>query len=866
MKAVVAVSVLSILLLFISNFSEFQQTENTLSVQYSYIIPSKRLSSLELKVIGEDWKELNGRRLTMRNSVAYVGISITNESTSEKNVIIYNRGYNFYTELLKPQSMGAVTLGRHGDIVPISESPLKHYKAAFPVLVPAGSATSYILEYQGPRGIVIAPGVNTFETWFPFAVREREVGAALCGVILFFVLYTFFSNLFLKRKNVFTAAFFILSLLFFYLRQSRLLLFVIDPYTYPPWLLPLSIALNVITGMLFANGITRSFLKSWQKIAVRVVIGTGIFLACISFFFMPYLISDLLKLLALVSLGVLFPAFIRSYRKKDVPIILISLIFLPWIIMMIIDILVGYVGNYHGILQQFYQPLALVVLLFLLAITNQYVYSRQKEREIKKIKLREKKRMSEAAQVLGSHATLRTSVLHHFVHQLFLHLDAVETGIRILERNYSDPSVIAVSRIIASETHEIRSLIGREVVTGTESVSEIEESDDNTNFLDYTSLSLAGISHSENIYILDTDWNKAERIALVLRSEGFNTVISSDRAQILDAAADNLVSILIVDASSGNELVFSLCRMLREQYNRMTLPILMITNTFANSIMKEGFASGVNDFLIRTFESAELVARIYSLVKLREIVHLNTDLVRSEKEKNNFLYFLTHNINTPLTLLLNRIRELECLEHSENSDELDLIVEDMDVSAREINEIVQNVLVSFRLSDGRHTLRFEEVDIKEIIEGILFELERKAHAKQQSIDIEIPHSLPFIRADRHAVRGCIYNLLDNAIKFSPLGGRIAISVTAKEVVRIEIRDSGPGIEAKDRERIFGRFERLSAQPTSGESSTGLGLYISNELAQMNNGSLRYSVAPSLNPDLPGACFILQFESQEEVKK
>src|SRR5262249_26785571 len=96
-----------------------------------------------------------------------------------------------------------------------------------------------------------------------------------------------------------------------------------------------------------------------------------------------------------------------------------------------------------------------------------------------------------------------------------------------------------------------------------------------------------------------------------------------------------------------------------------------------------------------------------------------------------------------------------------------------------------------------------------------------------------------IIADPDRLREAVDNLLSNAIKYSPLGGAIAISVSAEDnSTTLALKDCGPGLLADDKRRLFGRFQRLSAKPTGGEPSTGLGLSITKKIIDLHDGDLQ----------------------------
>jgi signal transduction histidine kinase len=88
------------------------------------------------------------------------------------------------------------------------------------------------------------------------------------------------------------------------------------------------------------------------------------------------------------------------------------------------------------------------------------------------------------------------------------------------------------------------------------------------------------------------------------------------------------------------------------------------------------------------------------------------------------------------------------------------------------------------------------------------------------------------------LREAVDNLISNAIKYSPLGARIDVSVELeRDVAVISVKDEGPGFSPEDMSRLFGRFQRLSAKPTGGESSTGLGLSIVKRIVDLHQGHL-----------------------------
>ncbi len=773
----------------------------------------------------------------------YLIVKLANENAADANLVIYNRAWNYYIEMLAPEKNRMVTVYQYGDKVPVSESPFRHSKASFPVSVAAHSESTYIVEFSSPAGIVIIPDLLAFSEFLRTVSNERLTMGILCGIFIFLLFINALNGILLRGIHFFPAVAFIGSVFFFFLRQSRLLLLLINPLVYPDWIFALSICLNILTVSIFIYMLMKDHLGRLMKVMLIVIGVSAMVCMTIGFFSIPYVVADILNIL---SLFLLIPAaygLIVSLRKREFDTLHIVLSFIPWLAVVIIDITASISGIRLPVPAEYQQAPGMIASLILLSITLQNLHYKRYRKDIFNVERRMDKTRVEMDHKILEISELKTTVLHQLGYQLRQPLDSILALVSIAEKNYTEPAITSVWDGIASEADELKRIIDsgfmhleEELGVGTEApVNVISRLMPDTQ---------PWVEAS--VCIFDFNEEHSARTALILRASGYDVRIVSEQYQILSLINAGKVDVLIIDPVSTGESAFALCRLIRAEYNIFEVPVLMITSYHADYIMNKGYGAGVNDFLTRPFDASELSARVQSLIKLKNIAKHNNALAKSEKEKNTFLYFLTHNVNTPLTLLLNRIQELS--GYRDMPPEKDL-VDDLLFAVKEINDIVQNVLISFRLSDGRHTVRFSRLDIEKISWAVKDDLASKAAEKQQVIKMAITGRLPAVSGDYSAVKGIVYNLADNAIKFSPIGGTVSIEVTSGDYVEIAVRDSGPGVAKEERHFLFERFQRLSAQPTAGESSTGLGLYVAHELAKLNGGFLEYREQNS------GACFV-----------
>ncbi|UCF51722.1 MAG: HAMP domain-containing histidine kinase, partial [Bradyrhizobium sp.] len=147
-------------------------------------------------------------------------------------------------------------------------------------------------------------------------------------------------------------------------------------------------------------------------------------------------------------------------------------------------------------------------------------------------------------------------------------------------------------------------------------------------------------------------------------------------------------------------------------------------------------------------------------------------------------------------------------------------------------------LISDAMADAFDiTIRREPVDVAALVKEVAEANQPLAFNKQQAISVTAPPNVVTM-CDTDRIREAIDNLISNAVKYSPIGGKITVAVThdAGDTI-VRVSDEGAGLSPEDLGRLFGRFQRLSAKPTAGESSTGLGLSIVKRIIDMHGGEV-----------------------------
>jgi signal transduction histidine kinase len=159
-------------------------------------------------------------------------------------------------------------------------------------------------------------------------------------------------------------------------------------------------------------------------------------------------------------------------------------------------------------------------------------------------------------------------------------------------------------------------------------------------------------------------------------------------------------------------------------------------------------------------------------------------------------------------------------------------------TADSLLSLLSNLLDLDRIERGKLELDLRLTMLAPLIRQISDQFSAAAREKEIEVRIAIADESVMASVDENSFRRIIQNLVSNALKFSPIGSVVEVRATSVEGrVRIEVQDQGPGISAADRKSLFGRFARLSARPTAGESSSGLGLSIVRDLVTVMSGTL-----------------------------
>ncbi len=216
------------------------------------------------------------------------------------------------------------------------------------------------------------------------------------------------------------------------------------------------------------------------------------------------------------------------------------------------------------------------------------------------------------------------------------------------------------------------------------------------------------------------------------------------------------------------------------------------------------------------------------------------ELRRLSALRADFVSLVSHELRSPMAAVIGAARTLQTRWRELRADQRESFLALIGDETNRLAELIADVLDTSRIEAGTFTFRFEDVDLADVVRGVVAAAE--IGQDEVRLDLGLSGSLPTIRGDRERLRQVVQNLVDNAVKYSSAEGEVRARASVEDgSVRLAISDDGPGIPPEDQELIFEKFGR-SSSGGSAKPGTGLGLFIARSIAEAHGGTLEVESA------------------------
>jgi len=226
--------------------------------------------------------------------------------------------------------------------------------------------------------------------------------------------------------------------------------------------------------------------------------------------------------------------------------------------------------------------------------------------------------------------------------------------------------------------------------------------------------------------------------------------------------------------------------------------------------------------------------------------------------QSSFVSNVSHELKTPIALIRLAVETLE-MGRVNGAEERDRFVHTIGRETMRLSQLVDNILDFARLEAGQKVFRFETVDVAELVRTTLDSFRLRLEDQGFAVAVDLPDSLPAVRAEPVALTHCLLNLLDNAIKYSRERREVRVSAEARPgFVAVSVADRGIGIPAADQKRIFQKFVRVETGLVHDVKGAGLGLSLVDQIMRAHGGRIELTSAAG-----EGSTFTLLIPAADE---
>ncbi|MBX3364483.1 MAG: HAMP domain-containing histidine kinase [Phycisphaeraceae bacterium] len=346
------------------------------------------------------------------------------------------------------------------------------------------------------------------------------------------------------------------------------------------------------------------------------------------------------------------------------------------------------------------------------------------------------------------------------------------------------------------------------------------------------------------------------------RSDDTAVLLVVNTVYLLSAGTVVLALALLVFYLITHKIILGPVRALKETAERVQQGDLRIRSEIRTGDEFEQLAETFNrmlEHLSSAQEQQKAVNRALDL-ELAKLAQANTDLYEANKLKAEFLANVSHELRTPLNSIVGfgeLLQEIAAADKQRDGESAALTKRERYITnivraSRDLLGLIETLLEMAKIEAGRVEVHFDSVHVRESIEGLAALIHPQAQEKGAEVVIEAAEGLPRLRTDAKRFQQIVFNFLSNAVKFiEPVSrtgrpGRITIRAEVLrgrsdgpfDTMRVSVSDTGPGIAAEHRERIFEKFYQVNAGHNKVQQGTGLGLAICRELAHLLGGEIQ----------------------------
>ncbi len=341
-------------------------------------------------------------------------------------------------------------------------------------------------------------------------------------------------------------------------------------------------------------------------------------------------------------------------------------------------------------------------------------------------------------------------------------------------------------------------------------------------------------AETETILIIDDNEHNLQVVGTTLMPMGYDIVPASSGEAAFQRIRAKRPDLILLDVQMPDVDGFEVCRRLRADPETFDIPVIFLSASDEKNIIVKALEQGAVDYVTKPFNKAELLSRVRSHLEMKRAKDRLRKLL---DERDEFIGVMAHDLKNPLSgILLSAALAQE--RYSDGDDTMHKLLE----SIRSTSEEALGFLDRFLEDTVRNTapvkLALKPVDLVSVVHDEALKYRAAAEKKGIELLVDLEEKPLTVMGEPLAIARVVANLVSNAVKFCSQGDRVTVAVEpVLDGGRLIVADTGPGFTEEDQAKMFEKFVQLSAAPTAGERSTGLGLSIVKRLVELMHGKI-----------------------------
>lgn len=356
---------------------------------------------------------------------------------------------------------------------------------------------------------------------------------------------------------------------------------------------------------------------------------------------------------------------------------------------------------------------------------------------------------------------------------------------------------------------------------------------------------------NKTILIVDDEEKNIKLIKGILGPGAYNLVGVSNGEEAVKTVTIICPDLILLDIMMPGMDGYEVCGIIKRDERTSMIPILMVTALSEQEDMVKAMEAGADDFLSKPVDHTELRVRVKSLLRIKayhdtlrsnneEIIEKNEKLHALERKKEELTNMIIHDLRSPLMVISGGLEMLSRDKASFSENHLKRLTSCIQ-SCEDIDLLIHNLLDIHKMEEGKLQLNKEELDMTAVADEVVSRFTGQTEKKHISLCHTESLHIPFIPADAILMKRVLSNLLNNAIRHTPEGGTIAVSMDfffEPPIFELRVTDTGSGVEAQYREKIFDKFEQTALKDAGVKvGSSGLGLAFCKMAVEAHGGRI-----------------------------